>query len=151
MIRQIVVAGACSRPHDALRLHFGLNRRNARETRKEAHQRGTDDNEYEGKIEEEGPDECQTREHGHQSGSQHLPSDSNCRLKHDDQDGWLESVKQHFADAGVTAGHIPVTQCHHADHARQDDESTREHAAEHAMPHPADVSGKQLRVGSRQR
>ncbi len=86
-----------------------------------------------------------------QSGPQHLPSDSNRRLEHDDQDGWLESVKKHLADRGITAADISIAQRHHADHGWQDDESACKHAAERAVHGPTDIGREQLRIGSRKR
>jgi hypothetical protein len=154
MLRQIVLADIfCGRPHeravDALSMRRARKCRRTRKRGAEADHGGANDDGHEGQIEEKSPDESQNRECNHQSSSEHLPSHSNRRLEHDDQDGGLEPVKQHLAGRGITAADISIAQRHHADHGWQDDEATCEHAAKRAVHDPADIGREQLRVGAR--
>src|SRR5215469_2051768 len=156
VLRQIVLMDVFSglpyeRAVDALSMPRVRKCRRPHERSAEADHGGANDDGHEGQVEEKSPDKRQSRERNHQPGSEHLPSDSNRRLEHDDQDGWLESIKQHLADRGITAADVSIAQRHHADHGRQDDEATCEHAAQRAVHDPADIGREQLRVGAGQR
>ena len=71
------------------RRHFAWNREKTKEASKEAGQCSSNHYKHEGQIEKERSNKSQCRERNHELGSQHLSCDSDRRLNHDDQDGWL--------------------------------------------------------------
>ena len=113
-----------------------------------SHQRGREDDEWEGQVEEENGDESGRGNAHHHLVGQHPAADANDRLDHHRHDGRLQPKKQPLHQRHLLKPRIQNAEKQNGEEARQDEEDACHQPAPCAMQQPAQIGGQLLRFGA---
>ncbi len=122
----------------------------AHHSRDEADDRGAEDDDRKGNVQEEYADECDRRERDHHPALERAFADANQGFDHDRENSRFEAEEQRDDDRDVAPAGVHVAERHDGNDAGNDEKPAGDDAAERAMHQPADIGRELLRLGARQ-